>query len=208
MNNLKTIYLYRHGETDFNVSGITMGQLPNLNTKFTEKGYTQIANIGRKIKDNKIEIIYTSDFQRTLQTANISNIENNIPIIVTNKLNGLNMGKFQGLPMDEFSNSPEVQQGFSNHDLPFPKGESINQLNNRIINFICDISENSKYNKIALITHSAVISNLKSYLLCEPYCSLNECILLYKNGKLEIIDYCSAIEEEKVFIKRKNENDN
>lgn len=49
MNNFKITYLYRHGETNLNVSGITMGQLSSVHTEFTELGYEQIENINKKL---------------------------------------------------------------------------------------------------------------------------------------------------------------
>lgn len=185
---LKFIYLYRHGETNLNVEGITMGQLSTLHTVFTDNGYKQIESLKEKIKENKIDVIYSSDYERTINTAKLSN-DNNIPLFITKKLRGLNMGKFQGLPMEEFLNSPQIQKSFKDYSVPIPGGESINNLNDRIIDFIIDISNNTNYNNIALITHSAVIGNLVSSLLGNSYCNLDECIIEYFDGKLYVISY-------------------
>ena len=198
-NNLKFIYLYRHGETNLNVKGITMGQLSTIHTEFTDNGYKQIECLKEKIKENKIDVIYSSDYERTINTAKMVN-DTNIPFFITKKLRGLNMGKFQGLPMKEFLNSPQIQKSFKDYSIPIPNGESINDLNNRIINFIIDISDNTNYNNIALITHSAVISNLVAKLLGNSYYNFDECIIEYFEGKLYVISY-NQYEKQKILRK-------
>lgn len=200
-NETKIVYLFRHGETNLNVDGTIMGQLLNLNTEFTEKGYEQINHISNELKNNKIEIIYTSDFKRTLETAKMANINHNLPIIITEEVRGLNMGKYQGMPFESFINLPEVRKSFNDYNIPFENGESINDLNNRTINFIKKVCNNTRYKKIAIITHSAVISNLKSFVSNEEFVSVNMCSFIYKNNNLKVLDYYLANEKNKIKVK-------
>lgn len=196
----KLIYLYRHGETDFNVEGITMGQLEGINTNFTQKGYEQIDLLSEEIKEHEIEVIYTSDYKRTLETAKL--INNDLPIFINKEIRGLNMGKYQGMDFNLFIKLDEVQKSFSDYNIPFENGESINELNNRILNFILRICNETNYEKIAIITHSAVISNLKSFVTNEPFISLNKCCLLYEDNKFDVIDYVTSKEEKQKIKKR------
>lgn len=199
MADFKYIFLYRHGETDLNVEGITMGQLSSLHTKFTQNGLNQIKEIKNKIIVNGVEAIYSSDYERTLETAEMANENLNLPLVISSQLRGLNMGKYQGLPMEVLLNSNEAKASFTDHSLKFLNGESINDLNSRVINYILSICSKTKYNRIALITHSAVISNIVSHLLNVSYRCLNECTLCYSNSKLEVIKYDN---NEKELIKR------
>ena len=185
----KIIYLFRHGETNWNVEDRVMGQLEGIETKFTNKGYKQIKEISETIKEKNVEVIYCSDFQRAYETAVIANEKLRVPIFPEKKLRGLNMGKYQGLFFEDFINRREVIESFKNYDLKIGGGESINELNARIYNFIKNIVKNTKYQRIAIITHSAVISNLRSYLSKSNYISLSECSLLYKNNKLLVTGY-------------------
>ena len=185
----KIIYLFRHGETNWNVEDRVMGQLEGIETKFTNKGYKQIKEISEKIKEKNVEVIYCSDFQRAYETAVIANEKLRVPIFPEKKLRGLNMGKYQGLLLEDFINRREVIECFKNYDLKIGGGESINELNARISNFIVNIVKNTKYQRIAIITHSAVISNLRAYLSKSNYISLRECSLLYKNNKLLVTGY-------------------
>lgn len=198
----KLIYLYRHGETDFNVEGITMGQLEGIDTNFTKKGYEQINLLSEEIKEHEIEVIYTSDYKRTLETSKL--INNNLPIFINKEIRGLNMGKYQGMDFNLFIKLDEVQKSFTDYNIPFENGESINELNNRILNFIIRICHETNYEKIAIVTHSAVISNLKSFITKEPFMSLNKCCLLYKDNKFYVIDYVTSKEEKQKIKKRYN----
>lgn len=193
----KYIYLYRHGETDWNVNGITMGQLEGIKTQFTHVGYDDIFEISESLKENKVEVIYSSDFNRTIDTANLANCINNLPIIITKKARGLNMGKYQGLDFEKFINSEEVKLSFKNYNIPFPGGESINDLNNRLYDLINEICNKTNYKKIAIVTHSAAISNLKAFISKEKYISLKMCCLIYKDNKLSVLDYTSVNEKNK-----------
>ena len=76
----KIIYLFRHGETNWNVEDRVMGQLEGIETKFTNKGYKQIKEISETIKEKNVEVIYCSDFQRAYETAVIANEKLRVPI--------------------------------------------------------------------------------------------------------------------------------
>lgn len=187
--NSKIIYLYRHGETNWNVEDKITGQLENIDTYFTDIGYKQINELTKKLKENQIEVIYCSDLKRTVETAIMANSELNLPIFYSKEIRGLNMGKYQGMRLKDFINQDEVKACFSNYALSLDGGESINQLNERITNFIKKICSETEYKKIAIISHSAAISNLKAYVSGDKYVSLNQCTLLYANGKLSVLDY-------------------
>lgn len=185
----KIIYLYRHGETDWNISSRVMGQLEGINTKFTPLGLEQITDISKKLKQDNVEVIYCSDFQRAYETATLANEKLCLPIFPCKEIRGLNMGEYQGMLFEDYMKQEDVRLSFQNHDLPIGNGESINQLNNRILNFIMKIGKESSYNRIAIVSHSAVVSNLKSYLTNQHYASLCECTLLFKDDKLYVVSY-------------------
>ena len=89
------------------------------------------------------------------------------------------MGKYQGTLYKDFINAPDVQIAFKNYNIPIPGGESINQLNTRLYNFIEKICKNSSYKNICMISHSAAISNLCAYISGSKYENIQSCILTY-----------------------------
>lgn len=181
-------YLCRHGETNWNAENKIKGQLEDEDIKFTNTGIEQIKNLIDELKYEKIEAIFTSDMLRTKETSKILNEELNVPIYYVKDLRGLNMGDFQGLSMKEFLNDERVKKCFIDYSIPIPGGESINQLNERFINVLHNIILNYPYKKVAIISHGAAISNLKSYISNENYCDIDKCTIKYDDGKFNIIN--------------------
>lgn len=68
-----TIYFVRHGETYFNLYGRMQGW---GNTPLTPDGEKGVRASGRGLADVKFDAVYTSDLQRTIDTAEIILAEN------------------------------------------------------------------------------------------------------------------------------------
>ena len=94
------IYFLRHGQTEANVSEQYSGL---TNTNLTEFGRKQAEDAGKQLKDKDIKIIYTSQLQRTIDTADIvaEQLGNNPKRIVSEMLNERNFGIFEGMYYNE-----------------------------------------------------------------------------------------------------------
>lgn len=68
-----TIYFVRHGETYLNFYGRMQGW---ANAPLTKQGVVDVRRSGRGLKDVKFDAVYTSDLQRTVDTAEIILDEN------------------------------------------------------------------------------------------------------------------------------------
>ena len=75
-----TIYFVRHGETYLNYYGRMQGW---ANAPLTDRGITDVRRSGRGLKDIKFDAVYTSDLQRTVDTAEIILDENEATPIET-----------------------------------------------------------------------------------------------------------------------------
>lgn len=60
------LIITRHGETEENKKGILQGHLPG---KLTKLGITQAKKLAERLKEEKIDIIYSSDLARASDTA-------------------------------------------------------------------------------------------------------------------------------------------
>ena len=189
----KIIHLIRHGETNFNVEERIKGQNENIQTHFTERGLSQINDIGNQLRKFGTERIYTSDFERAVQTALIANRGLNLPISFHRELRGLNMGRFQneGMLISDFLKIPEVQSAFRGHDIVIPEGESINQLVARIVDFIIKSCDTTLYKNLAVVAHGAAISNVNSAISGNPYQDVDYCKLRFFKDNLEVLEYGS-----------------
>ena len=138
-------------------------------TPLTEKGISQAKELSKSWNDKyQIELVLVSPLTRTLQTAEYIFNNTDIPIIAFDYLKEYPQGlhtcnkrsdlsilkdKFKNI---DFSNicSEEDNTWDPNNE------ETIDKLNQRI-NKLKKYIESSKYNKIALISHSGFIGQLK-----------------------------------------------
>lgn len=93
-----TIYFVRHGETYLNFYGRMQGW---TNAPLTDRGIIDVRRSGRGLKDVKFDAVYTSDLQRTVDTAELIIQENEqtdteIEMILMPEFREIFFGVFEG----------------------------------------------------------------------------------------------------------------
>jgi 2,3-bisphosphoglycerate-dependent phosphoglycerate mutase len=86
-----TVYVVRHGQTDWNKDGRIQGGTDN---PLNATGREQAATLGRTLADVKIDTVYVSSHQRARQTASV--FEGRAPIAAMDELRERFFGKFEG----------------------------------------------------------------------------------------------------------------
>jgi len=146
-------FILRHGQTSYQLKKEKMcypcpEPSPIL---LTEKGKKQIKVAAKKLKEEKIDLIYSSDIPRAGQTAKIVAQELGLGVIFDSQLQDINMGIFRGRP------NKEVRQYFPYRKewffKPVPQGESWNDAKERMINFLKEIDKKYKNKKILIVSH-------------------------------------------------------
>jgi alpha-ribazole phosphatase/probable phosphoglycerate mutase len=98
-NNLCTIYIVRHGESEANVlgaKGIDFKSSLEYGSKLTEKGRTQAKVLAEKFKNIKFDAIFSSDYTRTQETAAILKLERKLAVIATEVIRERQFGSWAG----------------------------------------------------------------------------------------------------------------
>lgn len=139
------ILYVRHGQTDCNVQGIIQGQ---LDAPLNDNGIAQAKDTAEKLKDVKIDIIYSSPLSRAYKTAEIINEYHNVEIIKEDRLKEQDAGEATGIYEKDVTR--EMFEDFLNAPHKY-KAESSEELYNRIIDFYKEI-ENSEQN-ILIVAH-------------------------------------------------------
>ena len=98
MQNYCTIYLIRHGETEWNEKKLIQG---HSDIPLNEKGELQSKQLGEKLKDIHFEAVFSSDLIRAKRTAEIIILEKKLAVITTNTLRERMFGRFEGKHIDE-----------------------------------------------------------------------------------------------------------
>ena len=141
---MKTNLIYFvHGTTYDNASKKCSGwkqvELNNL-------GKEQAENLGRLNSNIKFDVIFTSDLIRAIDSANIA--FPNIPKIQDQNLIECNYGY---LDVEDKQLVIYEEHIYT----PFPNGESLKDVEERIDNFIKDIKEKYKGKTIGIVAHRA-----------------------------------------------------
>jgi len=158
------IYLLRHGQTNLNRYGKYQSA---ADKEINEQGINQAELLGKRLKKYNIDIIFSSDLKRAVQTSEIINKYINTDIIIKEELREINMGQWDTLNMeDRFISHEEYAKKWYEHleDLPYPGGECGADVWNRNSKLIEEIKRGI-YNNVAVVTSAGAIAAILSGFL-------------------------------------------
>ncbi|KAB2440180.1 phosphoserine phosphatase 1 [Bacillus luti] len=150
-----TVYVTRHGETEWNVARRMQGR---QNSALTENGMLQAKQLGDRMKDLSIHAIYSSPSERTLHTAELIKGDRDIPIIADEHFYEINMGIWEGQTIDDIERQyPDEIQLFWNepHLFQSTSGENFEAVYNRVMKGIQLLIEKHKGESILIVSHAA-----------------------------------------------------
>lgn len=158
-----TIYITRHGQTKWNVEKRMQGW---KDSPLTELGIQQAKWLEERLKDTKLDVIYSSPINRALSTAQIVNNKRHIPIYTDLRLREINMGIWEGLTQDEieelygeelynFWNAPKSYKPYD--------GETFCQVIQRTEEFIKEIISGNIGKDILIVTHTIALKAIMCF---------------------------------------------
>ncbi|OGE32079.1 hypothetical protein A2631_03095 [Candidatus Daviesbacteria bacterium RIFCSPHIGHO2_01_FULL_44_29] len=106
-----TLYIVRHGQTDWNVQKLLQGQ---QDSALTELGITQAKELQETLREIHFDGIFSSDLLRTKKTAEIIVLERQLAVQTTKLLRERNFGKFEGRPYAELDK--EIAESFKDYE--------------------------------------------------------------------------------------------
>lgn len=154
------LILVRHGESELNKANLFFGQ---LDPELTEEGVKQAYKAKEILKDAKYSTIYTSPLKRASKTAKIIN-NDRLEINKKDNLKELNFGILEGLGYEEILKkypvaAKEWEDNWKTYN--YETGESVEELQNRVINFIESLDFENK--NIVVVCHFGVINCILSH---------------------------------------------
>ena len=141
---VKIIY-FVHGTTTDNAAKLCSGWKEAM---LNELGREQAENLGRVSKErgDKLDIIFTSDLKRAIESSNIAFSE--IEKITDARLRECNYGELDGQHKSLVIYEDHV-------DEPFPQGESLKDVEKRMREFVGFLKENYDGKTIGIVAHRA-----------------------------------------------------
>lgn len=138
----KLIY-FVHGTTTDNASKLCSGWKEAM---LNDLGREQAIKLGETAKNIKFDIIITSDLKRAIESSELA--FPNLEKITDSRLRECNYGDLDGKSKQLVIYDDHIYE-------PFPNGESLNDVEKRIKDFINFIKENYKGKTIGIVAHRA-----------------------------------------------------
>ncbi len=204
MNKKIKLFLVRHGETYLNKYNKLQGW---TDSPLTENGKRIVTKTGKRLKNVPFHYIYTSDLERTVETAKLILEQNrnnkNRNIHKNNNLREVFFGSFEGEYIDDFYKKVLQQSGcnnttalYKNHSLeevmnfikkidPFSHAENYPEFWKRIeigLNEI--VSQCCNNENILLVTHGVVIKTI-----INEFSKKGNIEQEIKNSSISILEY-------------------
>ena len=169
------IILVRHGETEWNKKRRRQGQ---SNVPLNKNGILQIRKVAERLKDEKIDVIYSSPLSRAHRTAVEIAKEHGLGIIKDDSLKEISYGVLEGIDIDELKKSDLwVERSKDKYNFKPVDGESYKEVSERAVNFIEKIVDKHRGKTILIASHSAFIKSLLIKLLDMDKVSMPHMIL-------------------------------
>jgi broad specificity phosphatase PhoE len=171
----KTIYLIRHGETEFNRRGVVQGS--GIDSDLNELGYLQAKAFYDDYQDIKFDKIYTSKLRRTVQSVQ-EFINLGIPYEQFEGLNEISWGEKEGKVPNylEDENYLEIIANWGNGKTDIPAatgGETPEQVLDRQKLAFKEIIARSDEKMILVAMHGRAIRILLTHLLDLPLSAMD-----------------------------------
>ena len=185
------LYLFRHGETDWNKENKMQSRADNL---LNSKGLEQAKITAQILKDKNIEHIYSSPLKRAIQTADALKNITNTDIEIVEDLAESDLSVFDGMNIDLFEE--RIKNGYykkitgTDNFLEAMGCESDEHIKKRIFNAILTICKKTSYKTIAISSHGNILKKLLIQCNFPDTSKLSNCEIIeaeFNDGKLEII---------------------
>ena len=155
----KDFYIFRHGETDYNLAGRWQGQ--SVDFELNDTGLKQAENLSKRMKSLGIEVIYSSPLKRAYQTAKAVACETGAIIHIMPELTEGSLGLCEGMYRSDVKEKyPDTWNEWYNDnikwDVCWPEGETKREVKDRMFKAFDKMSK-SEENVIGVASHAGAI---------------------------------------------------
>ncbi|MEN9679951.1 MAG: hypothetical protein RLZ57_1080 [Actinomycetota bacterium] len=152
-----TIYLIRHGETEFTAIRRFSGS--RLNPKLIDKGIEQAQAVAKYVKKLNPDVLIASPLIRTQETAEIISKEIGIPFETDESWKECDFGKWDGLTPEEVRNlyGDNYETWIRSTSVPPIDGESYDDVAVRADLALATLVDKYPSKKVVVVTHNIMI---------------------------------------------------
>jgi 2,3-bisphosphoglycerate-dependent phosphoglycerate mutase len=183
----RTLFVFRHGETDWNREGRLQGQ---IDTPLNATGLAQAEELAERLRSQQLDAIVSSDLRRALTTARIIGEMLRIPVLTDHGLRETSVGLAEGMLWEEAKarfGAELTERWYAENNVAFPGGETGLETLSRGLAALRRFAESYPYRRIGVSTHGALVRQLIKHALPPGATPVRA-----RNTALFILDYHSA----------------
>lgn len=162
------LFLIRHGETNENIAGITQGQSCGT---LSDKGRRQVSLLAERLKNEKFDLILSSDLPRAIETTKAISKYHDCPVEYRSELRERSSGIFEGRKYSEYE--AEYIKGIENfaqnpEEFKPENGESLSEVYSRVVECLTTVIALPRPKSILISAHGGSIGCALCYFLKKP----------------------------------------
>ena len=161
-------YFIRHGYSWKNKKKIASCWPEKKPCPLTEKGRKEAKLVAKRLKNKKIDLIFSSDLLRTRQTAKIIGKAIGLKVGLAKKLRETNVGIFNGQLIDNIGRFWDKERKLSplnyyqrRFKVAPPKGETYTEIEKRMISFVKEMEKKYQAKNILIVSHQRPLTLLE-----------------------------------------------
>jgi len=182
---LVKVILVRHGETEWNRLRRIQGG--NSDTQLNQKGRQQAESLALRLKQEKIQAIYSSPLQRAQDTALAIARYHQLPVEIEPSLKEIEVGELEGMSIAGVGKLSELLVRHKQGDeLPrLPGGESVAEVQQRVWGAIQRLVDRHNDGVLVIVGHYFSVLTAICSVLNLPLAQIDK--LRLNSGSLSII---------------------
>ena len=150
-----SLYLIRHGDSTA-IGKFLSGRAAGVT--LTPKGITEVQALANLLSDFRLDAIYSSPMERTVDTARAIRHLCSNEIQVEPAINEVDFGEWTGLTFDQLHHNPDWKQWFTTRSSAYaPGGETMKGVQDRMVKFLQSLENKHPDGHVAVVSHGDVI---------------------------------------------------
>ncbi len=161
----RLLFLFRHGETDWNREGRLQGR---SDVPLNRTGLAQAEALAERLRAHKLDAVLSSDLLRAWTTGRIVAKALGVPIFREAGLRETDVGDAEGLLWAEAKirfGEELTERWFTADNVCFPGGETGRQTRERGFAALRRFIASEPYRRIGVSTHGAMVRQLMKHVL-------------------------------------------
>jgi 2,3-bisphosphoglycerate-dependent phosphoglycerate mutase len=159
------LLLVRHGLTEWNEDGRFQGQ---TDIPLNPTGQKQAQALGKRLALEPMDVIFTSDLGRAVETAKAIYAYHTCPVVIDPRLREIKFGAWEGQTYAEIErHDAERLHAWEtrNPQASGPGGETLDELGGRVQSFLDDLARTYLEKTVLIVAHGGMLNVMLCLLL-------------------------------------------